>query len=188
MAKRKKKTVELLSEPVDCIDGENIYSCWWTGKRVKESKMILTPPIMSNVKGMCPAAPGYEAARQESYIAFCDCEENCNTCKHLERVKHEKCRHGWLHGRCKSTPINHPYIEKPRNWFFSFLWTIALFVRKIFFLNLFWKVPITFHPDDPMYMECYESRFISNLNENIISGLNEACEIRCKQKGYKGYS
>jgi len=159
MAKRKKKTVELLSGPVDYIDGELIYVCHWTGKRVKESEMILTAPCIPQVKGLHPAAPGYKEARRESYEAFCDSDANCNTCRHLERIPHEKCQYRMLYGRCKSTPINHPYIEKPRNWFLSSLWTVVLLVRKIFFLNLFWKIPITFHPDDCMNMECYESRF-----------------------------
>lgn len=133
MGKRNKKPkADLLSEPVDCIDGENIYVCHWTGKRVKESEMILTPPCIPQILGKWPAAPGYEEARRESYIAFCDWEQNCNTCRHLERIPHDKCQHRMLYGKCKNTPINHPSICDGI---------------------------MTFHADDSMAMECYESRF-----------------------------
>lgn len=125
----------LLSEPVGNINGEPTYRCHWTGEMVKESEMILTPPILPQVLGKHPAAPGYEPARRRSYIDFCEMDANCNTCQNLDRVPHEKQKGGMLFGRCKSVPINHPY-------------------------------PIldgvmTFHPEDFMGMECYESRFAS---------------------------
>jgi hypothetical protein len=73
---------------------------------------------------------------KESRRAFDRSERNCNTCIHLQRIKHEKCLSGFLQGKCLSTPINHPYVD-----------------RFVSYGN------IVFHPNDPMHMECYEPRF-----------------------------
>lgn len=40
---------------------------------------------------------------KESKDEFDKLEANCNTCKYLERVKHEKCYAGFLKGKCKKT-------------------------------------------------------------------------------------
>lgn len=37
---------------------------------------------------------------QGAIRAFHENDANCNTCKHLQRVKHEKCKFGFLEGRC----------------------------------------------------------------------------------------
>ncbi len=60
-------------------------------------------------------------ARKLSVKNFNQVEKNCNTCKKLERVKHDK-RGGFLKGKCEAKGLH------------------------------------SFHPDDPMFMECWEER------------------------------
>lgn len=55
--------------------------------------------------------PGFESAKRISYIAYSQCERNCNTCKHLVR-QYFKCSAGFLKGNCKLTNKNikfHPH-------------------------------------------------------------------------------
>lgn len=94
---------------------------------------VLAAPILPQIDGSWVSSPDYEPHRKESYVAFCSFDANCNTCKHLERIKHPKCPHGMLWGKCKSKPINHPY--KIRDGV------------------------IMFHPHDCMLMKCYENRY-----------------------------
>lgn len=68
--------------------------------------------------------------------AFDHSERNCNTCIHLQRIKHEKSPYGFLQGKCSSTPINHPY----ESWFSNY------------------DGNLVFHPNDPLHLECYVPR------------------------------
>jgi len=70
---------------------------------------------------------------KESRKLFDQNDRNCNTCIHLQRVKHKKEPTGFLTGICKSTPINHPYKLRSDG-------------------------TMIFHPEDPMHMACYEPR------------------------------
>ena len=68
--------------------------------------------------------PEAKAAKRQNDQWFHESEANCNTCKLLERTKHEKRKDGFLLGNCTNT-------EKT----------------------------LMFHPDDPMHMPCYVSRW-----------------------------
>ena len=116
-------------------DAAGNVTCHWTGRLVPESEAVKTPPFIPQVEGHWLAHPDYREARRQSYILFADSEANCNTCRHLERVPHEPNAAKMLYGRCRSTPMDHPYPIRDG--------------------------VITFHADDSMNMECYESRFPS---------------------------
>lgn len=68
--------------------------------------------------------PEVREMHRQQQIAFHESEANCNTCVHLERIKHEKTVHGVLKGKCKKDGKD-----------------------------------LKFHPDDPMFMPCYKSRW-----------------------------
>ncbi len=77
-----------------------------------------------------------------NHIAFSECERNCNTCHHLVRLKHEKQKDGMLFGKCA---INSQELSED-----SFHKRDADGVMK-------------FHPNDPMHMPCYVSRWRPEL-------------------------
>jgi hypothetical protein len=75
---------------------------------------------------------------------------NCNTCRHLCRVKHEKNSAGFLYGRCASSSSNldaHPYNHLMQDGIMAF------------------------HPDDLMGMPCYESRYLKTTDETINAAI-----------------
>ncbi len=72
---------------------------------------------------------------KEDINTFNEFERNCNTCKHLIRVKHDKCSSGQLKGKCNGSKIstfNYPLIIK--------------------------NDIIHFYPQDYMDMKCWENR------------------------------
>jgi hypothetical protein len=114
------------------------YVCHWTGKTVSDDQVVWTGGVIPNVKARYPAAPGYEEARKESVRLFHESERNCNTCRYLSRVPHEKNKAGFLRGKCTNSERDlkeHPYR------------------------HLMNGDVMAFHPDDPMHMPCYESRY-----------------------------
>lgn len=119
-----------------------MYKCFYTGKIVTEDEVIWVGSVLPNVKIKVPCAPGYEQFRKKSIRLFHESERNCNTCKHLQRVKHDKNYAGFLFGNCAKgcdETNNHPYKH----------------------LKQYYK-HMAFHPDDAMHMECYESRYIED--------------------------
>lgn len=108
----------------------DIYICQYTKKQVHINDAIYLGPIIPQVNGTYVCHPDAPQARAESVKQFNRTEANCNTCKNLERVPHDK-RGGFQRGKCGKAK-NHPYPVKDG--------------------------AITFHPDDHMGMECYEAR------------------------------
>ena len=75
-------------------------------------------------------------AHKLSVKLFHESEQNCNTCKHLVRLKHPKDSNGFLHGTCINTVCRNTLYQST-------------------------KEHMIFHPEDPMHMECYTPRWIS---------------------------
>lgn len=125
----------MTSESKRCVDdyGNEVWVCHWTGQLVSADVALLIGSFYPGAQRKFVAAPGYEEARRQSYIAFADAEANCNTCRHLARLPDRKGIDGLLRGRCQSTPVNHPYSIRDG--------------------------VISFAPDDCMGMACYESRW-----------------------------
>ena len=131
------------SQPV-CTDdyGESVYRCHWTDAFVWAGDVIWTGPIIPHVKARHAAAPGYQSARRQSAVHFAESEQNCNTCRYLERIKHAKEPHGFLYGRCDNERRQweaHPYRERIDN------------------------AVMIFHPDDYMGMPCHNERDHRNI-------------------------
>lgn len=124
-----------------CIDdfGIEVHECWHTKSLVWADKAVIVGAIIPGVKSSYIIAPGAgEDAHKESVKCFHESEANCNTCMHLERLKHTKTTSGFLHGKCKSEQKQfdaHPYK------------------------NRFDGDVMIFHPHDPMNMPCYKSRW-----------------------------
>lgn len=108
-----------------------VYLCHYTEKLVSEVDAIWVGGIIPQANIKYAHASGYKPLRELSVRDFNDMDANCNTCTHLERVKYEKSRYGWLYGKCKSTPINQLHCEEHN---------------------------IMFHPNDCMMMSCYKQR------------------------------
>lgn len=128
----------LETQPI-CVDdfGDLVYRCHWTGLLVFGRDVIWTGAIIPGVKVRHAAAPGFESSRMAARESFDAAEKNCNTCSHLIRVKHAKCKFGFLYGRCASQSKQwsaHPYKDR--------------FQGDI----------MIFHPNDWMGMPCYEPR------------------------------
>jgi len=88
-----------------CTDdfGNLTYVSFWSKKIVSPADdSILLGAVVPQVSSTFLCAPEDKQKRIESVKIFNEYEANCNTCKHLERVPHEK-RHGSspLQGRCK---------------------------------------------------------------------------------------
>jgi hypothetical protein len=116
--------------------GSEVWRCHWTGRLVWSEEAVITAGFYPGVRAVYVSAPDYQDGRRACYQAFADNDRNCNTCIHLERARHPKDRFGFLFGRCRSTPVAHPYALRPSG-------------------------EIMFHPDDAMLMKCYQSRFVA---------------------------
>jgi hypothetical protein len=123
-----------------CVDdfGSEVYRCRYTDQLVWADIAFVVGATMPGVKARYVITPDARQAHRNSGIAFHDSEANCNTCRHLVRVRHAKCRSGFLRGRCA-----HPSPQLDASPYF----------------NRMEGDVMVFHPDDPMHMPCYESRF-----------------------------
>ena len=125
-----------------CIDdfGTSVYECRYTRALVWADSATVIGATMPGVKARYVMATTDQAnaAHKASVIAFHESEENCNTCRFLERVQRDKSKAGFLFGRCKSAT---PQIEASP------------------YFNLKEGDVMVFHPEDPMHMPCYVSRW-----------------------------
>lgn len=98
--------------------------------------------IIPGVKFRHADGPGFEPSRRRSLALFHECEANCNTCRHLERVKHDKDCSGVLYGRCgnKDSALSTPYLDR--------------IIDGV----------MPFAPDDWMGMPCHEPRAAKGEN------------------------
>jgi hypothetical protein len=91
----------ILNDPV-CVDdfGNIVFICQYTRSFVATDLAIFIGPCMPNVTGTYACAPDAMPAYKRSRTAFNEAEANCNTCRHLRRVPHEKNKAGHLFGEC----------------------------------------------------------------------------------------
>jgi len=81
-------------------DQDGLYTCQYSGLKVKLSDAIFLGPCTPQVNGTYVCHPTATSEFRKSKRAFDAHEANCNTCEHLERIPHEKCKSGLLLGRC----------------------------------------------------------------------------------------
>lgn len=118
--------------------GPETYTCRYTGKPVSAQDVTMVGALIPGVQTQYAVSPEGMAQHRQSVVWFHEAEANCNTCKDLERVSHNKGKGGFLYGRCNSAVQDlesHPYSTQ--------------FVDGV----------MIFHPHDPMHMPCYSSRF-----------------------------
>lgn len=117
-----------------CIDdyGSMVFVCQYTKATVSADKAIFLGAIMPNLNGTYVCAVDAVPAFKKSRECFNESEANCNTCKSLQRVPHEKNASGFLYGKCGKGITEHQYPMKEN--------------------------VIMFHPDDPMNMPCWGAR------------------------------
>lgn len=115
--------------------GNAVYLDHYTKRPVVDA--IWVGATIPGVNAKYPIAPESKTLHKQQQIWFHEADRNCNTCKHLQRIKHPKNIAGFLYGRCTSDSPMHecsPYkLERDGS--------------------------MKFHPDDPMHMECYVSRW-----------------------------
>lgn len=150
---------KIFNRPI-CVDdyGTEVYVCHWTKKLVWADEAILLGSFYPGIHGVYVSAPDSHEARRNSHRAFNEMDRNCNTCKHLKRIKFDpvgivrvplvkdgkpagfrdvRVTSGFIPALCTSTPLAHPYpVTFDGQGPFS----------------------IKFHPDDAMNMPCYEPR------------------------------
>lgn len=122
-----------------CVDdfGCEVHKCRFTGVPVSVVEGVVVGATIPGVKTkhLMANTPEAWAAKKQSDRWFAESEANCNTCKHLQRVAHEK-SHGFLQGRCtsdKQDVASLPYKMRGD--------------------------VMVFHPSDWMGMNCYEPRW-----------------------------
>lgn len=113
--------------------GNDVFKCHWTGKEVGAPDAVITGGFYPGIKSKFIACKDHTAAKKQSHHLFNQMDANCNTCKHLDRIKHSKDSAGFLYGACKIDSQDQKHYQ----------------VRNGVMM---------FHPDDHMGMECYESR------------------------------
>jgi len=103
----------ILNEP----DADGLYTCQYTGLRVSREEAIFLGPCVPQVNGTYVCHPTALPFFKKSKRLFDESEANCNTCKHLVRVKHEPRKSGMLEGACHTNPklLFHPDDFKGMN-------------------------------------------------------------------------
>jgi len=116
-----------------CVDdrGVSVYACHVTGRHAWADDCELMPASTPGLREQHVCAPGTKAEQRALSRGFHEAEANCNTCAHLMRTKHAKCRHGFLEGACGKD--GHA---------------------------------LRFHPDDPLHMACYVSRWDATVPQS----------------------
>ena len=96
----------ILNEP----DADGLYTCQYTGLKVSREEAIFLGPCVPQVNGTYVCHPTALPFFKKSKRLFDESEANCNTCKHLVRVKHEPRKSGMLEGACHTNPklLFHP--------------------------------------------------------------------------------
>jgi hypothetical protein len=103
--------------------GNTLYQCHFTKKLVSTENSIFLGAVVPQVKGSYVCSPDALEFRKISIKAFNEVDANCNTCKNLERLPHEKQHPAAPHkGNCKL----HPYATKvtfhPDDWMGMVCW------------------------------------------------------------------
>jgi hypothetical protein len=101
---RELSKMKYLNKPLFTNDqGNQVYQCQYSKKLVSADKSINLGPLMANVSGTFVCHTDGIEARKLSKRNFDEMDANCNTCKNLERTKHQKRTDGQLLGSCKES-------------------------------------------------------------------------------------
>src|SRR5882762_10836245 len=95
--------------------GRAVYRCHYSSKMIFLPEGIISGGVMPGIKVKYLCHPDHKATKKQSQIAFNDMDENCNTCKNLQRIKHAKNDQGFLFGECKKQD-NKPIKFHPDDW------------------------------------------------------------------------
>jgi hypothetical protein len=117
--------------------GVALYKCRYTGELVGGENAKIIGATVPGVKSkyVMSKSEAAKLAKIESDNDFHESEANCNTCRNLCRVPHNKIPGGFLTGKCIN-PKSEMTPYKASN------------------TDL-----IMFHPNDPMHMPCYIPRW-----------------------------
>lgn len=111
------------------------YKCHASQKHIPANEVIIFGALIPNLNVQYYYHNSMKEYRKIQVREFNEFERNCNTCKHLVRVKHAKDTLGFLYGKCSGNGnMLHPLVYNSS-------------------LN-----NLKFHPDDHMDMICYGAR------------------------------
>jgi hypothetical protein len=118
-----------------CTDdfGSLVYKGHYTGIPVPIQDAVTVGAMLPGLKARYFDIIDHQSEKKFSQQCFNENDANCNTCKHLQRVKHEKNSAGFLYGKCaidSKEPRQYPTTDGV----------------------------MMFHPDDYAGMECWEAR------------------------------
>ncbi len=126
-----------LKSQVSFVDdfGVEVYRCRYDTGWVWADNCVVVGSTIPGLKVAYVMAPTVEAIRRHKQqgIWFHENEANCNTCAHLRRMKHDKSPQGFVHAGC----------DNPEG---------RVELRQF-------EDKTMIHPDDPMHMPCYVSRW-----------------------------
>ena len=98
----------MTQQPI-CTDdhGTAIYKCRHSGQFVGGLDAKFTGAFIPGVKAVYVMGVNQEAkdAQKQDRAWFDEMDANCNTCKHLNRIKRKKSKYGFLHGACNIKAI-----------------------------------------------------------------------------------
>lgn len=83
-------------------NAEGLYECQYTGLKVSLKDAIFLGACTPQVNSTYVCHPTALLSFRKSKRIFDESEANCNTCKHLVRVKHEPRKDKQLQGSCKN--------------------------------------------------------------------------------------
>jgi len=92
---------QILNKPL-CVDdfGNLVYRCLYTKKPVATDACIFIGACIPQVSGTFVCAPDAWPAFRASKACFDQWDANCNTCSNLVRHKQDKCKAGFMSGKC----------------------------------------------------------------------------------------
>jgi hypothetical protein len=112
---------KLLNKPIATDDlGNEVYQCQYSKKAVTMDKAVFLGPLLPNVSGTYVCHEEGKEARKQSKKHFDEMDANCNDCKNLQRVSHEKRKDGCLKGVCMTHAVR--IIFHPDDWMGNECW------------------------------------------------------------------
>ena len=112
---------KVLNKPVATDDqGNEVYVCQYSKKPVTTDKAVFLGSLMPSVSGTYVCHEEGKEARKQSKKNFDEMDANCNTCKNLMRVHHEKHKDGCLEGVCKIHAVRMKF--HPDDWMGNECW------------------------------------------------------------------
>ncbi len=95
------------------------FKCWQSGRFICESDLMIVGGNIPNSNCKFPIHKESILIYKDSCKLFEISEANCNTCKFLQRIKHEKSTDGFLKGKCTKKGIDLKFHPNDPMWYIN---------------------------------------------------------------------